>query len=107
MIVEEILKKIITSDERVCFTMECDNDPEEEEYFYFTTIQNVKGRIVLIKKTYKDMSIRYEIEYHMSVDDGLTWWYSFSLNRIKKIEIYVKMGLEPKQILFEGGVINE
>ncbi len=106
MIVEEILKKVLTSNERACFTMECDNDPEQEEHFFFTTIQNVKGRIVLIKKTYKDMSIRYEIEYHMSVDDGETWWYSFCLNRIKKIEIYDKMELKPKQILFEGGAIN-
>ena len=86
MIVEEILKRVLTSNERASFTMECDNDPEEEEYIFFTTIQNVKGRIVLIKKTFKDMSIRYEIEYHMSIDGGETWWYSFYLNRIKKIE---------------------
>ena len=107
MIVEEILKRDLTSNERASFTMECDNDPDEEEYFFFTTIQNVKGRIVLIKKTYKDMSIRYEIEYHMSVDDGASWWYSFDLDRIKKIEIYDKMELKPKEILFEGGKINE
>ena len=53
------------------------------------------------------MSIRYEIEYHMTVDDGASWWYSFDLDRIKKIEIYDKMELKPKEILFEGGKINE
>lgn len=102
MIVEEIFKKDLTSDERVCFTMECDNDPEEEECFFFTTIKTVKGRIVLSKKTYTDMSVRYEIVYHMSIDGGETWWYSFCLNKIKKIEIFDKLGLKAKEVLFDG-----
>ena len=102
MIVEEILKKDLTSDERVCFTLECDNDPEEEEYFFFATIQSLKGRIVLNKKTFKDMSIRYEMEYLMSLDDGETWWYSFHLDKVKKIEIFDKMGLKPKEVWFDG-----
>lgn len=102
MIIEEIVKKDLTSDERVCFTLECDNDPEEEEYFFFATIQNLKGRIVLNKKTFKDMSFRYEIEYLMSLDDGETWWYSFHLDKVKKIEIFDKMGLKPKEVFFDG-----
>lgn len=102
MIIEEIMKKDLTSDERVCFTLECDNDLEEEEYFFFATIQNLKGRIVLNKKTFKDMSIRYEIEYLMSLDDGETWWYSFHLDKVKKIEIFDKMGLKPKEVWFDG-----
>lgn len=102
MIVEEILKKEVTSYERVCFTMECENDPEEEEYFFFTTVKTIEGRIVLYKKTYDDMSERYEIEYHMSIDGGETWWYSFYLNRIKKIEIFDKWGLKEKEVLFDG-----
>lgn len=102
MIVEEILKRELTSNERVCFTMECTTDPEEEEYFFFTTIKNVKGRIVLSKKTYRDMSVRYEIEYHMSNDGGELWYYSFCLDRIKKIEIFDKLGLNSKEVLFDG-----